>query len=157
MQAFEIMTPHPRCIPEFELLRVAAELMVEADVGALPVVDNCEDKHVVGIITDRDILARHYAKGGGRDCRVHEHMTSGDVQVAQPTDDVDSIVERMGQKRIRRMPIVDHSGRLIGIVAQADLARYYGPSHPEAFDQMVERISEPKQLLTHGAAIKPGG
>jgi CBS domain-containing protein len=118
-----IMTRDPiTCLPG-DTLATAAESMRLADVGALPVVDGKEE-WLVGIVTDRDIAIRATARGlDTRRTRVSEVMTR-DVTTCLPDDAIEKAVERMEERQVRRLPIVDDDGRLLGIIAQADLATH---------------------------------
>jgi CBS domain-containing protein len=93
--------------------------MLSADTGAIPVCDN--DK-VIGMITDRDIAVRGVAAGKGPECSVRELMSS-DIVYARESDDVDTIAQRMSDAQVRRLPVVDSSDKLIGMVSLGDLAR----------------------------------
>jgi len=93
--------------------------MLSADTGSIPVGDG--DK-VVGMITDRDIAVRGVGKGLGPDCSVADLMTK-DVVCARDTDDVLAIAQQMSDKQVRRMPVIDASDNLIGMVSLGDLSR----------------------------------
>jgi CBS domain-containing protein len=108
------------CLPD-DTLTQAAEIMWQADCGAIPVV-NAEGK-LVGIITDRDIcMATHTRAKPPADISVQSTM-SKDVVFATPEDSLAHVARLMGQKQVRRIPIVE-DGRLVGMVALADLARH---------------------------------
>lgn len=142
MKARDIMTADPECVTRDDSLQRAAEIMRDVDVGAVPVVDDRTSKRLVGIITDRDITVRHVAGDNNRDCRVGDHMTSGRLFTVSPDDDAERIIERMKSEQVRRIPVTEGE-RLVGIVAQADVATE-GFSDEET-GEVVERISEPKR------------
>ena len=123
MKVREIMTANPAsCTPETSLDAVARS-MEQHDCGALPVVASA-GSGVVGIITDRDIVIRAVAKGRNPlDVAAEPCMTSPVVTVDVDTR-VDECITLMETKQIRRVPVVDSAGRLVGIVAQADIARH---------------------------------
>lgn len=96
-----------------------ARLMWDNDCGCVPVVD-AEDK-VVGLVTDRDVTMSAHFKGHGlRELLVGSCMAA-EVVTCQPKDDVLAVVKLMGQRRVRRVPVTDANGHLLGLVALADL------------------------------------
>lgn len=144
MRAREIMTTNPRAVTPDDTVAAAAQLMRELDVGIIPVVDDENSMRLRGVITDRDIAVRHVAERHSDDCRVSAHM-SEELTTATPDDDVDDVMDRMKRAQIRRIPIVEGGERLVGIIAQADLATDVGPQEPVEVAQTVEKISEPAE------------
>jgi CBS domain-containing protein len=140
MQARDIMSTAPVCVTPSTPLDEAARLMKDQDVGMLPVVDGDGSSRLVGVVTDRDITIRHVAEGHTKMCRVSEAMTK-DVTTCRPTDDVDDVMKVMGSEQVRRIPIVDERGSLIGVVSQADIALRADDS--KAAGRTVEEISQP--------------
>lgn len=137
----DVMTREPATCEPVESVAKAADLMKREDVGAVPIVDSRTSRHVVGILTDRDIVVKVVA--GGRDVQsttVREAMTANPA-VCCEDDDVGKAVEQMAQHQVRRMPVVDAEGRLSGIIAQADIATRL--SRDKTTGEMVEAISEP--------------
>jgi CBS domain-containing protein len=119
-QIREIMTQNPKtCGPQDSVVDVA-KLMASEDVGPIPVVEG--DK-LVGIVTDRDIVVRVVAEGRYAQSTTLGEIASSDVATVSPDDDLDRALELMGSKQIRRLPVVQGQ-RLVGIVAQADIARH---------------------------------
>lgn len=142
MKAREIMTPEPRVVAPDDTVSEAARIMRELDVGIVPVVDG-ERGRLRGVITDRDIAIRHVADRHAGDCRVSEHMSER-VTSVRPEDDVDDVMRRMQSEQVRRIPVVD-GDRLVGIIAQADIAVDVGPREPVKVEKTLERISEPAE------------
>lgn len=142
MLAREIMTENPECVTPQDDLARAARIMRDRDVGIVPVVEGNDGMRLLGVVTDRDIAVRHVAEGHGPDCRVDEAMSRKDLAVARPDDDVDNVMRQMRDRQVRRIPVVE-DGRLVGIIAQADLAVDY--SQDSEVGRTVERISEPAQ------------
>lgn len=141
----DLMTSHPVvCTPEDPILEVARRLR-DANVGSLPVVDHCDSLKLVGIITDRDIVCRVVAAGQNcGEARVRDAMST-EVSSLTCEDTVNKAVLLMSERQVRRLPVVDAEGRVIGIVAQADLAeaaRQQGDLEDE-LAEVVEEISEP--------------
>ena len=123
MKVREIMTPNPAtCTPETSLRDVARK-MEERDCGSLPII-TAAGTGVVGIVTDRDITIRAVAKGRNPlELTAESCMTSPGVTITDESD-VDDCINLMEAKKIRRGPVVDAQGQLVGIVAQADIARH---------------------------------
>jgi CBS domain-containing protein len=115
----EVMTADPRTIEADAPVAEAAQVMRDADVGSLVVV---EGKDVCGIVTDRDIVVR--AVADGRDLK-QTHVAdvcSRELTTLDPTDSVEDAVKLMRQKAVRRLPVLAENGRPVGIVALGDLA-----------------------------------
>lgn len=114
----DIMTGSVRTATRENTLRQAAAMMRDGDMGSVPVVEN---GRLVGILTDRDIVVRSVADGRGPDTSVSEAMTT-DIFSVRPDDFVFEAIRLMGDKQVRRVPVVDEEGRLAGIIAMADIA-----------------------------------
>lgn len=119
MKITEVMTRDVETVSPQQTVREAAAFMLSSDAGGIPVV---EDDRVIGMITDRDIAVRGVAEGRGPDTQVRELMTA-DVTCASEDDDVEDIAMRMSDEQVRRLPVVDQQGKLIGIVTLADISR----------------------------------
>jgi len=140
-KCIEVMTQEPACCEPGESITRAAEMMKQEDVGSLPVVDSREDKKLVGIVTDRDLVVKVLAGGGNVErATVRDAMTSNPTSCRE-TDEVDKAVQLMSERQVRRMPIVDERGRLRGIIAQADVATRV--NRDKTTGELVEAISEP--------------
>jgi CBS domain-containing protein len=141
MKAKDIMTRKPKCVTPETSVREAARLMKEEDVGVLPVVERDGSDRLIGIVTDRDIAIRHVAEGhDSSSCPVREAMTSS-VRTAREDDDVESVMDLMGTEQVRRIPVVDERGSLVGIVAQADIVRE--ARDDKKAERTIEKISDP--------------
>ena len=140
MKVQDIMTGQPRSLTPDSTAREAAQLMKSEDVGMLPVVRSAGSKNIVGVVTDRDLAIRHVAEGhSSPDCPVSEAMSSN-VKTCKENDSVDDVMRVMGREQVRRIPIVDERGDLVGIVAQADIAR---EADDKKAERTVEKISQP--------------
>jgi CBS domain-containing protein len=122
MKARDIMTANPFVVTPADPVSRAAEIMRYEDVGGVPVVDDPTHLHLVGLITDRDIAIRCVARGHSASCLVGDTMTPAPLQTVTADADVSEIVEKMERAQVRRIPVVDAAGALMGIVAEADLA-----------------------------------
>lgn len=114
----EIMTSNVKTATRGQSLRDVAIMMRDGDMGSIPVV---EDGKLVGIVTDRDIVVRSIAEGKDADTPVGESMTT-EIFSVRPDDFVFEAIRLMGDKQVRRIPVVDGNGALAGIIAIADIA-----------------------------------
>lgn len=136
MKVREAMTVDVRLVNPAQTIREAASLMVDCDIGALPVGD---DDRLVGVITDRDIAVRAVANGLGPDARVDEVM-SREVMYCFDDDDLDAVASNMGDIQVRRLPVVNRDKRLVGIVSLGDVAAC---EEPDKTGEAVAGISAP--------------
>lgn len=145
MKARDIMTANPASCTVNDTAQEAARLMAECDCGVIPVVEDKQSNRLVGVVTDRDLAVRGLAQGKGVDAKVGDVMTPK-PSCCGPNDDLKVVERVMTELQVRRVPVVDESGRVVGVIAQADLARAAerkaGVSEREVA-KVVERISEP--------------
>ena len=141
MNARELMTPNPSVVASTDRITRAAEIMRDLGIGAVPVVDDQEIPVLLGLITDRDIAVRCVAAGHGRRCKVSEHMTPAPLVTVAPNADASEVIAKMENAQVRRIPVVSDTGALLGIIAQADLARKLGPTEPLKVEELLERVS----------------
>jgi CBS domain-containing protein len=146
MKIEEIMTRNPATVTPGTTVRDAAKLMQREDTGILPVVDSEGTKRLVGVVTDRDIAIRVVAEGRDGDTRVSDVMTSSRLATLRPDANVDDVMDTMADQQVRRVPIVDDRGTLVGIVAQADVVRKVRDDKKS--ERTVEKISEPSRRHT---------
>lgn len=114
----EIMTRNVKTASREMSLTEVAKLMREGDMGALPVVENGK---LVGIVTDRDIVVRAIAEGKDFETKIGDVMTT-EVFSAKEDDFIFEAIRLMGDKQIRRIPVINETGELAGIIAIADIA-----------------------------------
>lgn len=127
------------CVPE-DTVSKAAQLMEKEDIGPMLIVEDGQNNKLVGIVTDRDLALR--VVGEGRDTqttKVGEVMTR-EVVTSQSDDDVDRATNLMEQHQLRRIPVVDDNGRLVGIISQADVATRV--NNPQKTAEVVKEISQ---------------
>jgi CBS domain-containing protein/osmotically-inducible protein OsmY len=140
MTSRDVMTRNPSCCVPSDTAARAAQLMKSEDVGPIPVVEDYASKRLVGIVTDRDLALNVVAVGRDpNSMRIGEAM-SRQLVTCRPDDSVDDVMRAMADHQVRRIPIVDENGTLVGIVAQADIARNFQES---AVGDVVEDISQP--------------
>src|SRR5262245_25491308 len=135
MQVRQAMSNDVNIASPSQSIREAARMMAEIDAGALPVGEN---DRLVGIITDRDIAVRAVAAGKGPDTPVREVMSS-DVRYCFEDEDLDHVARNTAEERIRRLPVVNRSKRLVGILSLGDIAAVAGP---HATDDMISGVSQ---------------
>lgn len=133
----EVMTDRPRALAPETSIRDAARMMEEEDVGSLPVVE--EGARLVGIVTDRDIAIRAVGRGLEPAGTSVMDIASQEVYVLTPDDDLDDALEVMARAQVRRLPVVVRENELVGMVAQADVAR---TSKEKKTGEVIEAISK---------------
>ena len=140
MKISELMTSDPVCCTADTTLRDVARMMVEFDCGEIPVCDSSERGHIVGVITDRDIVCRAVADGlDMSQTPVSKCMTSPAVTASCDTSLKDAM-EMMETNMIRRLPITDETGCICGILSQADIAM---KADKDSTAEVVMEVSKP--------------
>ena len=138
MNISDVMTPDPRTMRPGDTIQAAAQAMDELNVGVLPV---CDGPKLVGLITDRDIVVRSTSAGQDPgEAQVSGAMTI-EPYTLHPDATVEDALELMEEHQLRRVPVLDGSGHLVGIVSLGDLA---AAGTPEAADAL-EAISTPAE------------
>ena len=130
----EIMTRDVRACEPNATVADAAKVMAQEDVGPVPIV---EDGRLVGIVTDRDIVVRVVAEGRDPNATTVKEIASTDLVTVSPGDDLDEALKLLAERQVRRLPVVE-GDRLVGIVAQADVARL---GKDKQTGEVVEEIS----------------
>jgi|tagenome__1003787_1003787.scaffolds.fasta_scaffold20931984_2 CBS domain-containing protein len=141
MQVRDVMTKDPACVTPGATIRETAQLMQRENVGIVPVVEEKGTNRLLGVVTDRDIAIRVVAEGRDGGTRVSDIMSSSRIRTCTLDDDVDEVMEAMANEQVRRIPIVDDRGALVGIVAQADIVRK--TRDEDKAGNTVKEISEP--------------
>lgn len=138
----KIMTKSPRvCLPS-DTVSHAAKMMKEQDVGFVPVIDDPQNRHLVGIVTDRDIvlqLASNAADGGDLRNQKLEALMSRDVVACHDFDRLENALTAMAEHQVKRIPVIDKKDRLVGIISQADIAQ--SVKEPAVTGQVVKEIT----------------
>jgi CBS domain-containing protein len=144
MRASDVMTDNPETVTADTPLMEAARKMRELDVGIIPVVEGENSRRLKGVITDRDITVRAVAEGkDASSTTVGDVMTAG-VQTCNKNDSLRDVMRVMESEQVRRVPITDREGRLVGIIAQADVAMDVdSPRGRKRVARTLESISEP--------------
>lgn len=132
----DAMTSNPREVETSTSVVEAAKLMKSEDVGSLPVT---EDGRLIGMVTDRDIAIRVVAEGNDPQSVTVGEVASRDVVTVDPQQGLDEALRLMAKHQVRRLPVVEEDGRLVGILAQADVAQ---AGDDAKTGQMVQEISD---------------
>ncbi len=132
----ELMSPSPCAIEADKPVAYAARMMKDEDVGLAPIV---EGDRLVGTLTDRDIVTRVIAEGKDPQSVAVREVASTDLVTIDPQQDLDEALQLMARNQVRRLPVVEEDGRLVGVVAQADVAR---EAKDKQTGELVEEISK---------------
>jgi CBS domain-containing protein len=132
----DIMTPNPRSVESSASSVDAARIMRDEDVGIVPVV---EGDRLVGTVTDRDIAIRVVAEGKNPESTTVGEIASRELVTIDPQQDLDEALRLMARHQVRRLPVVEEDGKLVGVVAQADIAKH---ASDEQTGDLVEDISK---------------
>jgi len=133
----EVMTSNPVTVEASTPVVEAARIMKEKDTGIVPLVEN---GRLLGTVTDRDIAVRVIAEGRDPQSTTLREIASTDIVTVDPQQNLDEALRMMAQHQVRRLPVVEEDGRLVGIVSQADVAR---EANDEKTGELVEEISQP--------------
>jgi CBS domain-containing protein len=144
MKARQIMTANPEVVTPDEPVSRAARIMRDRDIGMVPVVTDRDSMSVTGIITDRDIAVRHVADLCQEDCSVATHMSRGEVETVKENDDSAAVLAAMQRREVRRVPVTNENGELVGVIAQADVATAREIPR-EDVAETLRKISEPAE------------
>ena len=139
-KASDVMTASPQTVTEKQTIREVARLMVDKDCGALPVIGE-NGRKVIGMITDRDIVVRLVAEGKDPSSSKVSDAMSRNARTVGEDMPLNQVMELMSKEQVRRVPVVDRNGELVGIVSLADLANQSGDDRK--LGQAVSNISEP--------------
>jgi CBS domain-containing protein len=132
----DVMTSKLCTIDADKSVAYAAKMMRDEDVGLAPIV---EGDRLVGTLTDRDIAVRVVAEGRDPESTLARDVASTDLVTVDPQQDLDEALRLMAEHQVRRIPVVEEGGQIVGIVAQADVARQ---SDDRRTGEVVERISQ---------------
>ena len=136
----DVMTKDPVCCLPDDLAAKAARLMKTGNIGAVPVIENEQSRNLVGIVTDRDLALKIVAEGRpATSTKVDEVMTR-EIVTCRATDDVQKALDAMSKNQLRRIPVVDDDLKIVGIIAQADVATRI--NQPERTGEVVKEISQ---------------
>ena len=134
----DVMTPNPETVTERDDVRQVARIMKDRDTGVVPVVD--DNRKVIGLVTDRDIVVRCIAEGHNvGDCLVNSVMTKS-IRSVREDAPVDEVMSLMSSAEVRRVPVVNSNNELVGIVSMGDIA--VNTNKDGKLGKTLENISE---------------
>ena len=131
----EVMTMNPETVTVDSPVADAARIMRDRDTGIVPVVDG---DRLVGVVTDRDITVQTVADGRDPQTTAVGQIASSNLVTLDPQQNLDDALHLMAEHQVRRLPVCEDDGRLVGIVAQADVARH---AKAKQTGEVVEEIS----------------
>src|SRR4030095_820137 len=140
MKARDAMTPNPVCCLTTDSAQTVAGLLRKHNVGSIPVVTDHESRKLIGIITERDLCC--FVVGNDLNARSTPiaNFISRNPVACREGENLDRCEQLMQERQVRRIPIVDGEGQVIGIVSQADLAL---KDKPENVAKTVTEVSKP--------------
>jgi CBS domain-containing protein len=136
----EVMTKNPVCCLPNDMVVKAAKLMKSENIGSVPVIENEQTKKLVGIVTDRDLALKIVAAGLDAKSTKVEAVMTPKVVTCLAGDDLQKALDAMAEHQLRRIPVVDNDNKVVGIIAQADVATR--GNQPEKTAEMVKEISQ---------------
>jgi len=132
----DAMTSNPCSIDADKPVAHAAKMMKEEDVGFAPIV---QGNRIIGTVTDRDIAIKVVAEGKDPQATKVLEIANTDVVTVEPEQDLDDALKLMAQHQVRRLPVVEDGGRVVGVLAQADVAQ---EAKAKKTGELVEDISQ---------------
>ena len=136
----EVMTKNPVCCLPNDMVAKVAQLMKSKDIGPVPIIENEQTKKLVGIVTDRDLALKIVAEGRDAKSTKAEEVMTRKVVTCRGEDDVQKALDAMSEHQLRRIPVVDNDNRIVGIIAQADVATRV--DQPAKTAEVVKYISQ---------------
>lgn len=135
-----VMTKNPICCQPSDSAMKVAQWMKREDIGAIPVIDGTETRKLVGIVTDRDLALKIVGQGYDPNSTHVEEVMTRKLVTCRPEDDIQRALNLMSEHQVRRIPIVDDENKVLGIIAQADVATRV--DQPEKTAEVVKDISQ---------------
>ena len=146
MEARDLMTDNPIICTPADNVQSVARQMKDNSIGLLPVVDNREDKRLIGVLSDRDLVCRVLSQDGMacEKATVQDAMTTGNIFCVHPDSSLDEVLDLMEQGQVRRLPVVDDANKIVGIIATADIA--LDVEEADEVAEVFEIISAPTHM-----------
>ena len=136
----EVMTKSPLCCLPGDMVAKAAQLMKRENIGAILVIEDQQTQKLVGIVTDRDLALKIVAEERDAKSTKVESIMSRKVVTCRAEDDLQKALDAMSEHQLRRIPVVDNGNKILGIIAQADVATRV--NQPEKTAEVVKQISQ---------------
>jgi CBS domain-containing protein len=137
---YEVMTKNPVCCLPYDMVTKAAQLMRSENIGSIPVIENEQTQRLVGIVTDRDLALMVVGNGLDAKTTTVEAVMTRRLVSCRAGDSLQKAIDAMAEHQLRRIPIVDDENKIVGIIAQADVATRV--DQPEKTAEMVKEISQ---------------
>ena len=138
----EVMTKNPVVCKPSDLVADIAQVMKKEDIGLVPIVADAQTRKLVGMVTDRDLAIKVVAEERDLETTKVEAVMSRRLVTCRPGDEIQKALDAMSENQLRRIPVVDDEDRIVGIIAQADIATRV--HQPEKTASLVEKISRSK-------------
>ena len=138
-----VMTKNPVCCLPDDTVVAVAQLMKRENIGSIPVVESEQTRKLVGIVTDRDLALKVVAQGSDAKSVKVESVMTRKLIACQVDDDIQQALDAMSEHQLRRIPIVNIENKILGIIAQADVATRV--NEPEKTAEIVKDISQANQ------------
>jgi CBS domain-containing protein len=136
----EIMTPNPVCCLPTDSAKKVAEVMLNQNVGPIPVIENDKTRKLIGIITDRDLVLKVIARGKDSESTRAEAVMTRKVVTCRADEDLQVAMDAMSKNQLRRVIIVDQVNKILGIISQADIATR--ANQPQKTAEVVKDVSQ---------------
>ena len=136
----EVMTKDPVCCLPNDSVAKAAELMKSENIGSIPVIENEQARKLIGIVTDRDLALKIVSEGRDAKSTNVETVMTRKIVTCLADDDLQKALDAMAEHQLRRIPVVNNDHKIVGIIAQADVATRV--DQPEKTAEMVKEISQ---------------
>ncbi len=153
MKVRDLMTTEVKACSRYDTLNRAAQIMWDNDCGVVPVVD--DDFRPVGMITDRDICMAAYTQGVLLAESSVERAMATEAYTCVATDDIGAAEKMMREQQVRRLPVVDGGGRMVGIISLGEIARH--ADRERASKSRKRQIKDGDVVETLGAISNPNG
>ena len=140
MNCREVMTDNPVCCLPSDTVGQAARIMRREDVGPVPVVNDDQHKQLIGIVTDRDLALKVVAESRDPNHTMVSDVMTSTIIACRETDDASTAIKAMEEHQIRRIPVVDEEGKIVGIISQADVATRI--REPKKIAEVIHEISQ---------------
>jgi len=140
----DIMTKDPLCCLPSDPVDKLAQLMGRRDIGPVLIIDNEQTRKLAGIVTNRDLALKVVAEGRNANTTTAEEIMTRKVMTVRDDDDVQKALDMMSELQLRRIPVIDSSGRIVGILAQADVATRF--NQPQKTAAVVKDISQARNI-----------
>ena len=140
MNCREVMTDNPVCCLPSDTVSQAARIMRREDVGPVPVVNDDQHKQLIGIVTDRDLALKVVAESRDPNHTMVSDVMTSTIIACRETDDASTAIKAMEEHQIRRIPVVDEEGKIVGIISQADVATRI--REPKKIAEVIHEISQ---------------